>query len=248
MHSIQVMSDGYLLVDAPEGLFGRVKHDYEIYGVSRPERNNDPLWIKGLPETHKLQNSTFMPLTRAWQEYLFGMFKKVALANGLSDSSATDIWLKNEFRVATRGNAFWTNNHGNNNGFADYINGTNINSKPMASETIVTGGAYLEVLDNGKVYNIRGVACYAVRTLDGNQSPPSLDDFNPFFQSPVTFFATTSRREKLADGTRLVEELGPLDGMNCPFPVMGNGTVNYIPVDVLQLLPAGSPVPSPYNK
>ncbi len=225
-------------------LYGRVRHDYEVFGVSRPEYNG--VGARGLPETVKLMNSQFMNLTKEWQLALRDRLKAVCLAHGLADNADTNGFVRSAFRQLLSDHLAFSNGKGSE-GHADYVNGTNLDQAPIATETIVTGGAYLEVLEGGKVHNIRGHDCFAVFTLDGNQSPPPVSDFHPFFQDPTTFFATNSVRTALPDGTRVVERFPQLDGLDVPFFVMGNGNVNYIPVERLELLPAGAPAAWPLN-
>lgn len=247
--NVTIFKNGKTSVFAPKTnvLLGKLKHQFEVNGKSRPEQNRNKIDVWGLPEVWKARNSERIYLTQPIQEYIFGMFLRVAWSNGMPDNDATTEWAKNQWRVATRHNAFWTNNSGNDNGLADYINGTNLNSKPMQAETIMTGGAALEILDNAKIYKIRLIDCYKFKTLNAYGNMPDLKDFDPYIQTTQTFFATTSTRDVLSDGTLKVMPLGPLGSMNCPFPILGNGEYNFIDKNLVELLPVGSPIPNPYN-
>jgi hypothetical protein len=179
---------------------------------------------------------------------------KVAFSTGLPDNEATRTYVKNAFRSFFRGNAAFSNGKGSED-HADYINGTNLSEPPISTETILTGGAYVESVDNWKISIIREVKCYAIKTLDGNKPPPDLSTFDPFVQSATIFFATISRRENLIeeDGKqfytehRKVTPFGQLGGRNCPMFLMGDGPVNYMPIQYVQILPVGHLIPSPYT-
>lgn len=240
-----------IVKNTPKGKFGRIKHDYEVIGTSRPQKNlgDTQLQIQGLPEVHKLRNSKFMPLNEEWQFFLYEMMLRVCWNTGMPNNSETSAYVKNAFRSFLRDNAAFSNGRGSDTR-ADYVNGTNLDQPPIETETILTGGAYVESADGWEKHDVRGVICYAIRTLDGKKSPPIIF-FDPWTQTPTVFFATISRRENLVNGKYtkhdVVTPFGQLGGRNCPMFLMGDGDVNYMPVEYVEILPVGALVPNSYN-
>lgn len=239
----------------PAGLhFARLPHDYEIYGVSRPTHNSASLRTEGLPETVKAIYPKFMPLTRAWQEYwadLFSLSRFNRLFNDLSALEKTVI--KVGFKSVTAGYRAFTNRRGWDDGYADYLNGTNTNSDPIEQETIIMGGNVVELL-SGKV-RTGGKDAYKVRTLDGNKPPPDPMQVNQFRTPWLVFKATISRRERIMVGDvwtgkwkeNIVIPFDQLQGHDVPIPFMGDGEENYIEAGRIQPLPDSAPVPRVYH-
>jgi hypothetical protein len=223
--------------DEPGVRYARVKHDYEVYGVSRPEYNGAAASVWGLPETIKC--GSFVPLSKAWQFYWYYLLRKAAPAD-MADQDVIDL-----FGVITRRNAFKTNQHACENGYANYVTGCNVGSKPMQTEVIVTGGAYLKILDYPNVHSSQGAPAYMFATLNLKNPPPNPADWDGLWQTPYIYFATTSSRQQLDDGTWSVIPL--LGGFNIPVPNVSDGDYALIRKERVQILPEGAPPPRPYN-
>ena len=82
-------------------------------------------------------------------------------------------------------------------------------------------------------------------TLNINNPPPDPADWDGVWQTPFIYFATTSRREQLSDGTRLVIPL--LGGFDIPVPNVSAADYALISTDRIEILPAGAEPPRPYN-
>lgn len=121
----------------PGRKFGYLLHDYDPYGLSRPARNDAARSVVGLPETVKALQPVFMPITKRWRYYwvdLFSLRLYNKLFNQLTDPERDAI--KQAFRSVTKGDRAFTNRHGWDDGYADYINGENPGADPTAQETI----------------------------------------------------------------------------------------------------------------
>lgn len=233
--------------------FGYLLHDYELYGLSRPSRNRAPRSAQGLPETVKALDPVFMPLTRAWQKYwvdLFSLSRFDRLYDGLD--SAEKSMINQAFKSVTKGNRAFTNRRGWDNGFADYINGVNVDAPPMEQETINCGGNVVELLSD--IVRIGGKDAYQVATLDGNQPPPDPREVNHETTPWLVFKAVISRREGFDPRTGkwaredLAIPFDQLQGHDVPIPFMGGGTSNYIEAERVRVLPDASPVPETYRR
>jgi hypothetical protein len=223
--------------DEPGVRYARVKHDYEVYGVSRPEYKDAPQRVWGLPETIKCAD--FIPLSKDWQFYWYSLLRKAAPPD-MSEQDVIDL-----FGTITRRNAFKTNKHACQDGYANYVTGCNVGAKPIQTEVIVTGGAYLKILDYPNIHSSRGVPSYLFATLNIRNPPPDPLDWDATEQTPYIYFATTSGREALTDGTRPVIPL--LGGCDIPVPNVADGDYALIRTDRIEILPSGAPPPRPYN-
>lgn len=220
-------------------LLGFVLHDEQVLGMSRPEwndkigRTNN---AEGLPETVRFEDSySDQLLLRPMQEFWYGLLKR---ANpSMSESDMINAWRS----LTVSGRAF-TDGCSWSNGRADFIQDLNIGSKPMGFNTMVTGGAVVEILDNGDQHVLGGTTCYRVSTINANDISQNLDPnlFNHDTKPWLVFYATISRR----DGT--VIKFPQLNGADVPVPLFGNKEFGYIAADRIQLLPIGTPIPSCY--
>jgi hypothetical protein len=233
--------------------FGYLLHDYDLFGLSRPSRNKATRSAQGLPETIKVVNPAFMPLTRAWQKYWVDLFS-LSLYNKLYDGlDATQKNIINlAFKSVTKGNRAFTNRRGWDDGYADYINGVNINASPMEQETINCGGNVVELLSD--IVRVGGKNVYQIVTLDGNQPPPNPLEVNHQTTAWLVFKAIISRREGFdpRTGKWAREDLAiPFDQLqshDVPIPFMGEGPFNYIEAERIRVLPDSSSVPDPYRR
>lgn len=211
-------------------LFGRIRHDVELYGVGRPDLTGAPASSSGLPETVKC--SDFKKVERAWQEYWYAVMVR------RMPTSWTEEQRIKLFGTVTRRNAFKTNQHACENGFANYITGCNTGAKPLMTEVIVTGGACVEILDGGAIQTHVGEPCYRFRTLDATKPPPNPADWDGVHQTWFLYFATTSLR-----GGTAYPLLG---GCDIVIPNLSDREYEYVPAVRVELLPQGVSTCEPY--
>lgn len=234
--------------------FGRLNHDFDLYGVSRPTHNDASLKTLGLPETVKTIYPEFIAMTKAWQFYWADVFSLSRFGLLYRDvSAAQKDGIKLAFRSVTAGFRAFTNRRGWDDGYADYLNGVNTGSDPMEQETINTGGNVVELL-SGQV-RTGGKDAYKVRTLDGKQPPPDPLQVNHKTTPWLVFKATISRREKILVNGQwngqwkedIVIPFDQLQGYDVPIPFVGDGSENYIEAERIEILPDGAPVPRAYR-
>jgi hypothetical protein len=237
----------------PGRRFGYLLHDYDLYALSRPSRKDAARSVNGLPETVKVLQPVFMPIAERWQYYwvdLFSLSLYDKLYNQLTGPEMDVIKLA--FRSVTKGDRAFTNGHGWDDGYADYINGVNKGAAPMEQETINCGGNVVELLSD--VIRVGGKDVYQVATLDGNRPPPDPLVVNHRTSPWLIFKATISRREGLDPSTGkwaredIVIPFDQLQGRDVPIPFMGKGPSNYIEAERVRVLPEASPLPDPYRR
>lgn len=248
-----VTPGGYIL---PRGRkFARLRHDYEVYGVSRPTRNKAANHVLGLPETIKVLEPAFVPLTEAWQWFtvdLLSLARYGALYKQIGPTSQSII--RNVFRGTYLGYRAFSNKHGPDNGYRDYVNNVNRDASPIEQETINTGGNVVEILDGP--LSKGGKQVYKVRTMDANQPPPNPLQVNHLLAPWLIVRATNSQREKIMSGRvwtgrwieDIVEAFPQNDGRDNPIPFLAKGPFNYIVSERIELLMDSSSVPNPYHK
>lgn len=192
-----------------------VLHDIEREGMSRPEINKAPLSVMGLPETCKLIDSRHVVLTRDLQEYWYGELCK-------RNPNMSEAARKTGWKSLTRGWGAVTNKFGSE-GYADYINGTNLDKEPMRLEPIVMGGTILTLLGRARMYS---EACYKILT----------DSFT--IRTGMFYTPTISRRD------RTVIPFSQFD--NPLVPIMTKDKqYNYIPQNRVRIL-EDDETPSPF--
>lgn len=230
----------YSLVGSQGGnntIYGFVKHDYQLYGVSRPERNNAPPNIMGLPEVHKLVDAGRIKLTKSLQYFWFGLLKKSA------SDIMSDIELKIAWRSLTHGGRAFTNGAGSNT-HADYISNKNLNKTPMLMEPIICGGALVKIIGEGRKY---GEDCWKIETINSNSVDLNITyETHPYF----IYCATNSTRNILPNGTRKTEQFWQLEGRNVYVPIMTkNSNFNWIQKYKVETIDwsIGQMPPNPYN-
>lgn len=244
---------GTLALDTgPVRRLGVVLTNFQRYGMSRPTMNGhnkgNGLLIAGLPDTCKLFNSQWVIMKPALQWFWFTCLK-------LSAPTWSDDDLFNAWRQLTRGDAAFTNLHGHNNGYADYIRDVNVGEKAMSFEPIVTGGAILEII--GDPVRLAGMQVdhWPIAVIDARAAMPDpATVLRGGARWPgFTFDATISRREGYdpETGKFAREDLeipfGMLGGRSVPVPVWTMGDRNWIPCDRVRILQPGEAMPSPYN-
>jgi hypothetical protein len=157
-----IWHSGIRLMDLAWGkIRGYVLHDIDVYGVSRPERNEiesgAPNNAEGLPETVKMRDSRLIDLTRELQWYWYGELQK-------RNPNMTEEERKKGWASMTRGWAAVTNKFGSLQ-YADYINKTNDGAPPMKLEPIIMGGAEVTLLGRAKFGRAPNIEyCYKILT------------------------------------------------------------------------------------
>jgi hypothetical protein len=216
------------------GVFGRVLHDYEVYGMSRPEHNGCAETVHGLPETVPAADFRMVPLTPAWQWYSFNVLQRANPTLSRSEVIAL-------FGRIMRNNAFKTNKSAPPKyPYANYVTGEGLQYDSMKTGVLWTGGAYLHLIGEARA---GGEDCWKVKMLNVNRAPPPLDDFDGVHQTPTIFFATTSRREN--NGTLVISLTG---GPTIAVPSVAKADFALIAKSRVLVLPEGSPPPDPYNR
>jgi hypothetical protein len=232
--------------------FGRIKHSYELYGVSRPTYNNASKSTLGLPETYKVVFPLFMDMTEDWQWYWVDVFSLSKYGMLYKNLSATrQEYIRTAFKSCTAGFRAFTNGTGWNNGYANYVNGINLDADPMKQETINTGGNVVELLS--EIIRIGGKNVYKIRALDGTLPPPNPILVNSTTTPWLVFKATISKRHSYNADTDtwaredIVIPFGQMDGADVPIPFMADKSENYIEAKVIEVLPDNAVVPTPYH-
>lgn len=215
-------------------LMGFVMHDEQVWGESRPEHNDAPVWVEGLPETVRLEQSVSLGMTKAMQAFWFALLKRSA--PNFSEAELLSGW-----RGLTKSGVAFTDGCSWSNGRADYIQGINLDAKqPMAINTIICGGATVSILDNGALYSIDNTLCYKIAMLNVTTMSLDVNAINHDTRPDLVFYATVSRRDKT------VIKFPQLGGDDVPVPLFSLNDYGYIQADRIQLLPVGSVIPSPY--
>lgn len=239
----------------PHRKFARLKHDYEIYGVSRPTRNRAANHVLGLPETIKVLEPVFVPMSKEWQFFNLDILsiarygKLYALLTPLRKEIMRKV-----FAGTVVGYRAFTNSHGPNNGYTDYVNNIDGEHGPLQQETINTGGNVVELL--GDKERKGGKDVYKIRILDGTKPPPDPLLVNHITTPWLVVKATNSQRRKIMDGNRwtgrweedIVQPFPQNDGQHNPMGFMGKGNTNYIVAERIEILKPEAFVPSPYHK
>ena len=214
-------------------------------GVSRPTQNRSALHYGGLPDTCKLIDARRVDLTRELQEYWFELLVRSA-GNTMSLKDLKTAW-----GSLIRNKRAFTNFSGPENGYADYINGVNINKQPCKFEPIITGGNVVEIVD-GPITKW-GKKCWVIRTIDGSKGiAPDINVTNRETDPFVIFVATNSCRRQFDKRARRwlneqVEEPFPqLRGRDVPVPLFYQGSTGLIEVSRVRVLRPGETFPRPY--
>ena len=214
-------------------------------GVSRPTLNGSALHVGGLPDTCKLVDAKRVDLTRELQQYWFELLVRSA------GNTMTLKELKTAWGSLIRGYRAFTNFSGPDHGYADYINGENINKHPVRFEPIITGGNVVEIV--GGPTRKYGKQCWIIRTVDGSKGvAPDINVTNRETDPFVIFLATNSCRRQYDKRARRwlnerVEEPFPqLRGRDVPVPLFYQGSTGLIECARVRVLRPGEIFPRPY--
>ena len=214
-------------------------------GVSRPTYNRSAKNSAGLPDTVKLLECRWIPMTREMQEFWFAQL--VQSAGG----SMTFKELKNAWAGLTVGWRAYTNRHGWDNGYADYINGVNLRKSPMGFEPIVTGGNVVEVIDSKPIKKY-GKLYWKIRAIDAKNFNITASEVNRLTDPYIITLATNSCRRDYDPKTKkwkreqVQEPFPQLRGRDVPVPLFSDKPYNYIEAARVRILKPGEPIPQPY--
>lgn len=217
--------------------------NYMWAGMSRPTMVDAPVRIKGLPDTCPLMNGDLVPLTEEKQEFMFAILRQSAPSMSLAD-------LKTAWASLTTSSRAFTNKHGWDAGYADYINGVNVGGPPMLWQPLVNF-ALLAVIGDPLV--VRGVQCWQFHAFDADAPLPLPEVCNPDTDPHLFTLACSSVRAGFDSRTGkwaredIEEPFWQLDGADVPFPIWTHGPINYIPCNRTVILEPGEPLPSPYH-
>jgi hypothetical protein len=235
-------------IPPPTGrIFARVLRNFEHpgIGVSRPTQNGSALKVGGLPDTVKLLECRWIPLTRAMQEFWFAQL--VQSAGGTMSPKE----LKSAWAALTCGWRAYTNRHGWDNGYADFINGVNIGKAPMGFEPIITGGNVVEITDSQPIRKY-GVLYWKIRTIDVHNFNITAAEVDRNTDPYVITLATNSCRRdfdinrKKWMNERVEEPFPQLNGKDVPVPLFSDKPYNYIDASRVRILKPGEAIPRPY--
>lgn len=200
----------------------------------------------GLPETEKCILNTWEEMTREWQEFWFALLERVCPL-GWPLAQTKDAWAN-----LTHGARAFTNKHGWNDGYADYINGVNLDKQGMKQENVTTCGNV--VLQAGEPVMKNGILVLPIVTLDRNLHPPMVDDVivRPWFIHTATIcrpeHVDETPRVDAPNGTFSVIQFPQAGGNDVPVPLITKGGRNYIAMRRLRKLADGERIPSPYTR
>lgn len=221
----------------PPGIFAFVLHDWQMRQFDfKPRSLLDPRDQlddeKGYPEMCPLDPRIGVKLTERLQQFWFKQLQ-------LSAPSMFMTELKNAWRGLTKGHTAFMNKKGTDNGYADYINGTNEGAEPPQLFENTCGGTTVELF-NRSIY-AKG---YKVKTL--KTSDYELWKNWNFRTHPQYFtLATNSTVIRYADKWR-VDPMHYLDGQDVPVPIISEAGFVFIDPARVRVLADGELFPRAY--
>ena len=198
------------------GTFVQTLHDYEAQYWNFLPRSKGLGTGQTLPETVILDNPNggFHKLSQEWQLWWFELMHLAC------DHSFDEHIMLSKWASLTADARAFTDNNAVQNGYADYVQGINLNAKrPIALKSLSTGGNLCKVLvANGQKLTIE--------CLDVSKSPPPILDV--WLVKPWLYqWASQESPAKLANGTYRVSAFPQLSPYGSPVPVVssdGSGT------------------------
>lgn len=239
----------HLLINPPPPRYARLKHDHELYHADRilwkSVTEGFALTVaqkkkRGDPETVRLLHSDHVSLTRRDQDFWFALLK-------LAAPHLSDLKLRKGFASLTAHDRCYTNKRGTENGYADYINGVNLDSrKGIGFESIITGGNIVEI--TGDKFSKRGKEYYPCLSLDASLYNPhdilQIGLPSPTNPNPFVHWATVSGFDT-ARGI-FVDPFPQLDGRPVPVPNFARTYQNAVPAERVEFV--SPPFPSVYYR
>ena len=230
--------------------YAQVMNHVEMYGENILDYTDVPLRFGGIPDVFQLfQTSTQQPtkLTRELQFWMKRLFDE-CMADVMTDKEIVTCW-KNTFR----GMRAFTNKFGPDNGFADYIQGVNLDAEPMKLNPTICRGATIKVLR--APFMKGGVLISEFEVLDAFD-PDTLTKTYKDNRDKI-FAAINWSRCYIDFDKKIVDPNFPLGraepfpnpaNRDVPIPLLGNHTNKaYIETKWLRFMDAGEAMPAnPY--
>lgn len=199
-------------------VFGQFKTEYEHTGKSRPTNNGSASNKLGLPDTIKgvQENKVkdFVFLSERMQKWMHKLcWERVP---SMSESEAKLSWKslmnggggQEGSQMSARAFSDYKGTETN----ADYINGANLDKDPVAMKSILTGGAWVEII---KYMRINGVEVVKIAAIDPLSE---FEQLNPSTHPWLFFYPTISRREKVIEGKDNKFNGRFIENLSIPFP------------------------------
>jgi hypothetical protein len=235
--------------------YAQVKNHVEMFGVNILEYTNVPQRFGGIPSVFQLvQTATQKPvsLTKPLQEWWFGLL----MANKplwMARHEVVDCWrnLTSGMKAFTNKTG-WDSDHGECAGYADYIQGLNLECDPMKLQPTICHGSTVKIMD--KPTRVGGVDVYPVQAINVNTTDLSTLTFS---NSPHLIFPAVNWSRCYLPNTQTIDPKYYPHGRAEPFPKLGGNTVPvpllaytdvvYIETQWLRPLNAGGDFPAnPY--
>jgi hypothetical protein len=225
-------------------LLARLKTEWEMHGMSRPEWNarssKPPKWpseiqkwydnlARGLPATVPLTpppvESLYVNLTPQLQDFWKGLLKKAA-------PHFTADQIERAYGHLTTADRAFTN------------------KDSLRLQIMLCAGATVHVI--GEQFRYYGSWFYPIRTIpardfDAEMGAYYLDMPMP---NPCMFYAVNSTKERLPDGSSMDEPFPQLGGRDVPVPILSNAGISWLPAEWVKELYYWDtrPIQSPYNR
>jgi len=199
-------------------IFGQFKTNYEHTGESRPTNNGSGSNKLGLPDTVKgvQENKVrdFVFLTEQMQKWMHRLcWERVP---SMSEAEAKLSWksLMNGGggTEGTQMSARAFSDYKGSETNADYINMSNLDKDPIGMKSILTGGAWVEVLKYTRVNGVEVVKISAIDPLS------DFEQYHPHTHPWLFFYPTISRREKILEGKDNKFNGRFVESLSIPFP------------------------------
>ncbi len=241
-------------VPSDNSIYGVVNLDYDQlwpesvidvpsrrYHVSRPTRNNSPVYTGGLPATAKFLDENVVVMTKEIQLWMH------KLCWNQVPSMDEDV-AKQQWHNLMEDDTYITN-HAGSTTRADYVNGTNLNKQAMNLLPMATGGAILKIIGDGK---IGGEECWDFEAVD---ALGDFEQYHPLTHPWLFYRPTNSVRVKIYkpngvwSGTYRENKSDPLPQYDSKsiVPIFNVGkSENYLPKWRIRILNPGEPWPSPF--
>lgn len=162
------------------------------------------------PEVLRRLDYYYWRMTEPWFWYCFDvvMFQAFGLVNRIGMTQEQWDYTAQKFESVYADNRFITNGHWD--GRKNWLTGANLDGEDPEVATLMCGGGVLTGVENDGILEIR--------TLNSDESPPSISEINPK-SHPWYFIPGTIVTTALVDGLPKVT----------PFPQLGGKTV-YVPL------------------
>lgn len=206
----------------PDGDFWRLRTDDES-GTAL--RNNLPATVESL-------EGIFIPMPKAYQLWLFEIWKVFGAPMTLAD-------LKNKWYSFWKSDRAFTNHGHGSDELADYVNSANMDRPPMARQMLTTVNNIVKQVDTVSYLGMDWIVCEALTIYD----MPTLDVLR---LKPWLLHYCTTSQSQVFNGKHGVGRFPQLNGNDVPLPLLSrNGRITFRK-SYLEKLPPNSELPNPY--